>query len=88
MSKIIREISHAFGFTGSEELAELTKHVAENPEQKYLLEQYLNHIQFRENLIIIGVFSSIILAIILGNLVKWKMAKFRAKIEKIEGRKL
>ena len=88
MSKIVRGISDAFGFTGSEELAELTKHVAENPEQRHLLEQYLAHIQFRENFIILGVFSSIVLAITLGNLVKWKMAKFRAKAGKIEERKL
>ena len=79
MSKIVRGISDAFGFTGSEELAELPKHVAENPEQRHLLEQYLAHIQFRENFIILGVFSSIVLAITLGNLVKWQNSEPKLK---------
>ena len=88
MGDIVREILSIFDLTGSEELDILTEHAADNPEQRYLVEQYLDHIEFRENFIIFGSLASIVLAITFTGLVSLKMVKFRAKIAKIEERKL
>ncbi len=84
----LEQITRFFDLSGSEELSVLVAHVEKHPEQRYLLEQFLAHIEFRENAIIAGVFFSVVLAIALRYLVKWKKAKFAAELEKLKESKL
>ena len=80
----LEQITKFFDLSGSEELSILVAHVEKFPEQRHLLEQFLAHIEFRENAIIAGVFFCVGLAIALRYWVKWQKARFSAKLEKLK----